>query len=98
MVLHGEGGERLVPDAFDGAVVEIYVRNFEAFGHRFRNDGEVVVLACNLHLVCREILDGMVAAVMPELEPRRFRAAGERKKLMPEADAHDGQVFKCLSV
>ena len=50
MVLHRERRERLVPDALDRPVVEVDVRDFEAVRHRLWDDGEVVVLAGNLHL------------------------------------------------
>ena len=93
MVLHGEGRQRLVAHALYGAVVEVTVGDFEAVWHGLRQDGEVVVLARYLDLSRRKVLDRVVAAVVPELEPPRLRAAGDRKKLMPEADAHYGSDF-----
>ena len=95
MVLHRERRQRPVADAFDRTVVEIDVRHFKAAGQRIGDDGEVVVLACDLHLARGEVLDRMVAAVVPELETRRLRAAREGEELVPQADAHDGD---CLIV
>ena len=91
MVLHRERRERLVADALDGSVVEIDVCNFQTVRNRLRHDGEVVVLAGDFHMARRKILNGMVASVVSELEPRRLRSAREREQLMPEADAHDGK-------
>ena len=79
MVLHRERGECLVPYAFNRPVVEIHVSHFKAFWNGFRHHCEVVVLAGDLNLARREILHRMVAAVVPELEPRRLRAARERE-------------------
>ena len=82
MVLHRERRQRLVAHSLDGTVVEIDVRNLETFRNGLRHDCEVVVLARYLHLARREVLHGVVAPMMPELEPCRLRAACERKQLM----------------
>ena len=89
MVLHREGWQRLVPDALDGSVVEIHMSDLQTIWYGLRYHGEIVVLARDLHLARREVFHGMVAAVVPELEPRRLRAAREREQLMSQADAHN---------
>ena len=92
MVLHRERRERLVADALDRIVVEVYVRHFQTVWNRLRHDGEVVVLAGDFHMARRKILNGMVASVVSELEPRSLRAAREREQLMSQTDAHEGQL------
>ena len=71
------------------------MRHFKALGDGFRQHGEVVVLARDLHLAGREVLHRMVAAMMSEFQAARLGTARKRQQLMPETDAHDG---KCLSV
>ena len=44
VVLHREAGQLAVADAFDGQVVEIFVRQFERLGQGLHIDGEAVVL------------------------------------------------------
>ena len=74
-----------IPDGFDEAADDFAA----AYAVDAANDGVVVVLACDLHPARREVLHGMVAAMVPELEPRRLRAAREREQLVAKADAHD---------
>ena len=79
MVLHRKRRERLMTDAFDRVVVEIDVRHFQAVGYRRRVDGEVVVLARDLHVSRRQVFDRMVAAMMSELQTPRLGAARKRQ-------------------
>ena len=65
------------------------MRNFEAIGNGIRKNREVVVLACDLDVSRLLIPDWMVAAVMSEFQPSRLRSAGQRQKLMSEADAEN---------
>ena len=67
MILHGERRKDLVADAFDRVVVDVYVRYLQAVGHGCGVYGEVVVLAGYLNMACREILYGMIAAMVSEL-------------------------------
>ena len=53
--------------AFDRSVIEIDVGNLKSVWYGLRQNGEVVVLARYLYMACREILDRVVTAVMPEL-------------------------------
>ena len=88
VILHRERRERLVPHALDRVVVEVYVRDFEAVRNRLWQDGEIVVLARDLHVACRKILNRMVATVVAKFQPPRLRAAGKREQLMPQTNSH----------
>ena len=73
MVLHGENRGFPVPDAFDGAIIEVKVGHLKCF--RARNapgiaaDREAVVLGGDKHLPCRKIADGVVS---PAVTVREF--------------------------
>ena len=79
-----------MPYALYGPVIEIHVRNFKQVRQRFRQDGEIVVLARDLDFARGKILHRVVAAVVSEFETARLRAAGEGEQLVPQANAHDG--------
>ena len=79
-----------MPESLYRAVVEVDVRDLQAVRHRFRQNGKIVVLARDLDLARQQVLHGVVAAMVAELEPSRLRPAGEGKKLMSQANAHDG--------
>ena len=53
-------------------------------------DREAVVLGADLDLAGREVLAGLVAAVVAELELVRLAAEREAEDLVAEADAEDG--------
>lgn len=89
MILDGKRWQRSVPDTLDRTVIQIDMRNFEAIGNGIRKNREVVVLACDLDVSRLLIPDWMVAAVMSEFQPSRLRSAGQRQKLMSEADAEN---------
>lgn len=56
MVLLRKGGKRLVPRPLYRSIVEIQVRHLQAIWQGIRNDGKVVVLACDLNLTFRKIV------------------------------------------
>ena len=89
MILDGKRRQRPVPDTLDRTVIQIDMRNFEAIGNGIRKNREIVVLACDLDVSRLLIPDWMVAAVMSEFQPSRLRSAGQRQKLMSEADAEN---------
>ncbi len=78
-----------MPKSLYRAVVEVDVRDLQAVRHRFRQNGEVMVLARDLNLSRQQVLDRVVAAMVAELEPPRLRPAGQCQKLMPQANAHN---------
>ena len=75
MVLHGERRQRLVANAFNRAVVQIDMRDFQIVAQRIGHDGKVVVLRCDFYRVGQQIFDRMVATMMTEMEPSRARSA-----------------------
>ena len=94
MVLHGERRQRLVADAFNRAIVQIDMRDFQIVAQRIGHDRDVVVLRCNFNRVGQQIFDRMVAAMMTEMKPPRACSASQPKYLMPKAYAHDRNLAK----
>src|SRR5262245_23024758 len=68
VVLHGEERQALVLEPFDGAVVQVRVREDRRAAERVGVDGEAVVLRRDLDLAGLQVLDGLVRAVVAELE------------------------------
>ena len=67
VVLDAEDGQILVAKTFDGAVVEVHVRDDTAVGfERFLVDGKAMILAGDLDLAGVEILHRLIAAAMAE--------------------------------
>ena len=78
VVLHAEGVGVAGGEALAHAVVEVDVGEVGDAGQRVDGDGEVVVLARDLDVAGREVLDRVVGAVVAErqLDRRRRRAPG----------------------
>jgi hypothetical protein len=78
MILDRENGVFPVLHAFDGAVVEVKVRDLKRLGTGYAAgiapDREAVVLGCDKYLSCRKIPYRMVAAPMPVRELHRLSA------------------------
>src|SRR5207245_11145787 len=88
MVLHGENRELPVGHAFDRAVVEIQVRDFElGTGERVGIDRKSVVLRRDVDASAAKILDRLVASPVSELQFVRLPAEGKGQQLMAEADS-----------
>src|SRR5439155_22111330 len=85
MILHGDDRELTVGHAFDRAVVEIQVRDFE-FGARERVGvyRDSVVLRGYVDASAALILDRLVAAPVSELQFVRLPAEGKGQQLMTE--------------
>ena len=60
--------------------------------HAVQHHMEAVILGRDLDLSRGEVLDRMIAAVVPELELFGARPQGVADELVPEADARDGHV------
>ena len=89
VVLHAErvgvaGGEALAD-----AVVEVDVGQVGDAGQRVDRDREVVVLRRDLDRPRREVLDGVVGAVVAERQLDRRAAERPGQQLVAEADAED---------
>ena len=91
VVLHAEQWQVAVPQAFERLVVQVYVRQLDfRLRQRIGIDGEVVVVGGDLDFAGIQLLDRMVAAVMPEFEFESFAAERDARQLMSETDAEDG--------
>src|SRR5205814_7602659 len=90
VVLHAEHGELGVTQALARSVVQVQVARLPtAAGERRRIDGEAVVLRRDLHAPGREILHGMVGAVVAEGQLVGLATGRESDDLMAEADTED---------
>ena len=92
MVLDREERARRVGEALDGLVVQVDVRDLDGLAggaQALGVDRIAVVLGADRDAARREILAGLVAAVVTELELRRRAAEGEAEDLVAEADAED---------
>src|SRR3989475_10873290 len=96
MVLHRERRLSLHGQALDGVVVQVQVRHLGAAAERLGVDREAVVLRRDLDLAGREVLDWLVAAVVPELELEGAPAERETHDLVSQADAEDGDAAEEL--
>ena len=83
MILNGENRQRLVAHALDRAVVQVQVRDLYFRRERSRDDGVVVVLRSDFDFSRRQILHGMIAAVMPEAQALRASQEGEMPNSFP---------------
>src|SRR5260370_887850 len=79
--------------AFDGAIIEVEVRDLEPRGARNSRGiapyRESMVLRGDKYLSGRKIAHGMVAAAMAVRELHGFAPKGEAEELVAEADAED---------
>jgi len=67
VVLDAEEGQLFVAHAFVGVIVQIDVRDFDvAGGERFGIDAEAVILRGDFDFFVKQVLNGMIRAVMPE--------------------------------
>src|SRR6266487_5478640 len=89
MILHTENWLRLVPEAFDGLVVEVDAIHENAGGQRLRLDGKAMILRRDFHATGREVLDRLIGAAMAEFQLERFAPERLPKNLVAEANAEN---------
>jgi len=77
--LDGEGRDLLVPQPFNGVIVQVYVGYLHLSGDAVRVNHEVVVLGCYLYPSGCQIFDGVVSSVVPEFEFVGFASKGKSK-------------------
>ena len=92
VVLHAEGGRVEHAQALAHAVVEVDVAHLGPAGEPVGVDGEVVVLAGDLHLAGGQVAHGVVAAVVAERELHGVGAERPAEELVAEADAEHRHV------
>ena len=93
MVLHAPHGQLLVAQPLDGTIVQVAVGHLDGQAlDRFGLDRIVVVLGGDLDGARLQILDRVVAAVVPKGQLLDARAAGLGNDLVPQADAEHGHL------
>ena len=90
--LSGENGAVLVDHAFVGRVVEVDEVLLEVGGDSGSINGVAVVLGRDVTLSGGEIKSGNVVSAVSVLHLGSASANGDGKKLVTEADAHDGDL------
>ena len=88
VVLHREASLAREAHPLDDTVVQVDVRDGNAL-EGVRHHGVVVVLRRDLDAAGREVLDGVVAAVVAKGQLERRTAEGFGEELVAEADAKD---------
>ena len=68
MILDGEDRQFTVTHPFDGAVVQIEVRDLNLGWQAVGIDCKAVILGGDFHLLRRQVHDWLIAAAMAELE------------------------------
>src|SRR5208282_1048213 len=87
MILHGEERHPDAAQAFDGVVVEVYMRQLRAAAHRIGVKRDAMILRCDFHLAGAQILDRVIGAMMPEIQFVGFSSEREAENLMPETNS-----------
>ena len=88
VVLHTEQRQSLVAQAFERVVVQVHMRQLNFVGvDRLGIDGEVVVVCGDFDLSRTQLLHGMIATVVAELQLESLSAERDAGELMPQADA-----------
>ncbi len=90
MILHAEGRQFAVPDAFDRLIVQIDVRDFRVARAATPHPSEAVVLRGDLHLAGAAIQHRLVGAAMAELQLVDFPPQRQAQQLLAQTDAEDG--------
>ena len=85
MELHALDRQCFMPYTLASAVVYVYKRFLNIVG--IVGNYIVVVLARYKHIACGEVLNGVVAAVVSELQLLCLTAERKTDNLMPHADA-----------
>ena len=75
--------------AFHGAVIQVDVRDLGVGGEIFAIGGKAMVLGCDFDFAGAQILHGLIAAAVTELEFVGLSAAGVGQQLVPETDSKE---------
>src|SRR5437588_656817 len=92
MVLDGEDRQLAVGHALDRAIVQVDMGHLELRREGIRIDREAVVLRGDVDAAGAQVLDGLVAAAVAELQLERLSSEGEREQLVAEADPQERHV------
>src|SRR5271157_4334357 len=90
MILHAEERHRSMAQALERVVIQVDVGQvYVARLKRIGIDGEVVIVAGDLHFARIHLLHRMIAAVMSELELISLASKSDPDQLVPETDSED---------
>ena len=92
VVLDGEDGVFRRTGAFHGAVIQVDMSDFGIGGEVLAVGGEAVVLSGDFDFTSAQILHGLVASAVTELEFVGLSAGGVSQKLMTEANSKEGSA------
>lgn len=96
MVLHRKQRKRAVPNAFDGTVVQIDVRDFQVGGARdpvrLSNYREPMVLCGDEHLTAAKIADGMITSPVSVGQLGCRTTVRQANELVAETDSERGEA------
>src|SRR4030095_5784878 len=92
MVLNRDHRFASVAKAFNGAVVQVQMRDRYIRGQRIRVDGEAMILGGDLDLARIELLHGVVGAAVAELQFERLASNRKPENLMAETDAEGRNI------
>src|SRR4030095_3026075 len=92
MVLNREHRFAGVAKAFNGAVVQVQMRDLHIRGQRIRVDGEAMILGRDLDLARIKLLHRVVGAAVAELQFERLTSDGKPENLMAETDAEGWNI------
>ena len=88
MILHAEQGERLVAEPLERVVVQVNVGQLNIVGvDGIRVHGEIVIVRGDFNFAGGIVANGVITAMMTELELVGLAAESETAKLVPEEAA-----------
>ena len=90
MILDGDERQFPVAQAFHRTVIQIKVAGFQSVFQSFQCYSISMVLRCYMDAPAGQVVDGMIAPAVPELQFESLRAERPADKLMSQADTHYG--------
>ena len=74
VILHGKHRQRFMPDAFNGVIIQIKLRNFHRIGQAFALNGIAMILRGNVYPAGLHILNGMIYTPVAKFQLIGFSA------------------------
>lgn len=97
MILDREDGQRFVPQALKGLVVQIDMRRFNIRRKRRGVDSKAMVLGGNLHFACPLVENRLIGSTVAELQLECLSSERLSDELVSQADAENGNFANQLS-
>ena len=92
MVLNRDNGKCAMAKAFDAAIIEIDVSNFNLRRKAVGLHGKSVVVRSDFHMAIAEVLNGLITAAMSKDKFESLTAKSASQQLMAEANTEGGQA------